>query len=576
MSAARLLMLAVIVVVGLCSARAAALGAVPEQFMAWGSRAKANDHLGEPALEARLQVNVQATAEEAARGFLVFSEPSGAFIKPDYVPAAGERAGELAAKDCTGQYGPVTFVVFALRGGEVGVTVSDLKGKEGGIPAENLDVRAVRYVSIGKGETAQTVPLLLERFEGKKVAAGRLQQFWITYYIPKGTAPGTYEGQVGIRVDGQQKLALPLKLTVYPFDLVEPDVRFYIDSQMSNEPPDRELVRKELLDQRCHGMTMAELGAAVTDAGDLRPEVQAAMLDLYSEVGFPSHCVFVWLFNRTIAEWLNTPDEAIKMYGAWFRYYPFSKELDDRYARIARRLDEEATRRGLRLVIADADEAGSHPWTIEAAQHYYDVLKAQVPHAIRELTCGGGWAMGYPEDQLFRGRIDVWTTNRWLPDKLAIVRREDPKAEIEVCNMAGPGSSTYGVQSARLVYGFYAWKARALGVTQWVYVGTNDEGYTWPAQSAAEGRVPTLHWEAVREGTKDRRYIATLEERLAGKEGKAADEARAFLDQIAQKIQLTNYDQHDPIAGGRVAAEAPGVYDQWRARIADFIEALEH
>ena len=284
MSAARLLMLAGIVVVGLCSARPEALGAVPEQFMAWGGRAKANDRLGEPALEARPQVNVQATEEEAARGFLVFSEPSGAFIKPDYVPAAGEWAVELAAKDCAGQYGPVTFVVFALRGGEVGVTVSDLKGEGGVIPAENLDVRAVRYVSIGKGETAQTVPLLLEKFEGMKVAAGRLQQFWITYYIPKGTAPGTYEGQVGIRVDGQQKLALPLKLTVYPFDLVEPDVRFYIDSQTSNEPSDRELVRKELLDQRCHGMTVAELGAAVTDAGDLLPEVQAAMLDLYSEV----------------------------------------------------------------------------------------------------------------------------------------------------------------------------------------------------------------------------------------------------------------------------------------------------
>jgi hypothetical protein len=351
-------------------------------------------------------------------------------------------------------------------------------------------------------------------------------------------------------------------------------VRFYIDSQMSNEPAARELARYELIDQRCHGMTMAEMGAAVTEAGDLRPDVQADMLDLYRQVGFPSGRVFIWLYNRTVCEWLNTPDRSIKMYGAWFRYYPFSPQLDKRYARVANWLDAEATKRGLRLVIADADEAGSHPWTIEAAQHYYDVLKDKAPHPIRELTCGGGWAMGYAEDQLFKGRINIWTTNRWLPDKLAIVRRDDPQAEIEVYNMAGPGSSRYGVQSARLVYGFYAWKARAAGVTQWVYDGANDESYTWPAERADEGRVPTLHWEAVREGTKDYRYVATLEKVLAGKQGKEADEARAFLAEIAAKVQLTTYEQHDPIAGGRVAAEPPGTYDAWRAKIAGYIEAL--
>jgi hypothetical protein len=84
--------------------------------------------------------------------------------------------------------------------------------------------------------------------------------------------------------------------------------------------------------------------------------------------------------------------------------------------------------------------------------------------------------------------------------------------------------------------------------------------------------VPTLHWEAVREGAKDRRYLATLEQLLLTKQGKTADEARAFLHDIDQKIELRTTD-YDIINGGRIPAQ-PGNYDPWRMTIAQFIERL--
>ena len=111
---------------------------------------------------------------------------------------------------------------------------------------------------------------------------------------------------------------------------------------------------------------------------------------------------------------------------------------------------------------------------------------------------------------------------------------------------------------------------------RWVYYhsGTPAHNYAWPAEDPSEGKVPTLRWEAVREGAKDRRYLATLEKLLAARSGAAAKEAREFLREIAGQIELRNKD-YDPIDGGRVPAHPPGTYDLWRAKIAGFIERLQ-
>jgi hypothetical protein len=226
------------------------------------------------------------------------------------------------------------------------------------------------------------------------------------------------------------------------------------------------------------------------------------------------------------------------------------------------------------MILAVADEAGSHAWTIPATQHYLDLVKARVPDVTRELTVGGGWAMGKEECDLWRGRLDIWTTNRWLPERLARVRAEDPDARIQLYNMGGPGSGAGGLQSARALYGFFNWKAGADGVAQWVYhhQSTPQHNYTWPAE---DGRpVPTLRWEAVREGVKDRRYVATLENRLLDRTGPVAEEARAFLRELTGHIELRNVDWN-PIDGGRVPSRPPGTYDAWRDRLADLIEALD-
>jgi len=550
---------------------------VPEQFRVWGKVAKANSYLGEAGLDSPGSAGADATDAEKAAGLILFARPAAEVVKSDFVPAAADRCTALAARDCPGQYGPITFGLVALKGGEFSVAVSDLVGPGGKkIGAENFDVRAVRFVKVATKKGPEVIPLLIEAFQKKAVPQKRIQQFWITYQVPSDAAPGAYQGKVQVLLGGQEKAAIPLQLEVYPFKLVEPDVSLYIYAGNSAGPNDKDKLLKELIDQRCHGMNLGLLPDPVTREGDLSRQAMTPLLDLYKKVGFTRPDLHADLWNRITAEWLNSPDQSIKMWGPWFRYYPFSEKLDNRFVDTVKMLREESKSRGLELVLSVADEPGSHPWTTEATQHYNDLIKAKVPDVLRELTTGGGWAMGRPEDELWKGRINIWMTNRWLVDKLELVRKNDPNARIGIYNMGGNGSGPGGLESVRNMYGFFCWKAGACAAAQWVYWhnATAENNYTWPGDDAAAANVPTLRWEMLREGAKDRRYLATLEARLAGGTGgKDADEARQFLQQIKDKIELRNMD-YDPIGGGRVPVQPAGTYDQWRTRIAEYILKL--
>jgi hypothetical protein len=560
-----------------CAALPSLAATLPDQFRVWGSTAQAHPYLADAAPDTPGTAAVDASADETARGFVVFAKPAAFVIAPDYALLAADRCGALAARDCAGQYGLLTFAVAALKPGEFSVTLSDLAGPQGArIPAQNMQVRSVRYVKVVEKGNATTIPLLLEAAGARRVAAKRVQQFWVTYCVPDDAAAGVYEGQARIAVDGAEKAAQPVKLEVYPFKLAEPDANLYIYFNNANAPGDVEAVRKQLVDMRCHGMNASTLVLPVSRDGEISREAIAPFLDAYKSAGFARRHVHVGLWNRITAEWLNTPDKAAGMYCPWFRYYPFSEKLDKRYVETVKMIHEECRARGLELVLAVADEAGSHPWTTDATQHYSDLIKAQIPDVIRELTVGGGWAMKRPEDELWKGRINIWTTNRWLPEKLDLVRKGDPAAKIHLYNMAGKGSGLGGIEAPRALYGVLAWKAKAAGVAQWTYWhnATPEHNYAWPAADAREGMVPTLRWEMVREGAKDRRYLATLEARLEGRTGPAADEARQFLAGIAEKIELRTVD-YDPISGGRVTAPPPGTLDQWRDRIAELIEKLK-
>lgn len=550
-------------------ASASAAAGVPEQFRVWGVTAAPDAYLVAATLYCEAAVP-KATVTERRLGFALLGGP--AFAAGGGAEGPDDRVTFLAAGDCPGQYGPVSFRVLALRSIEISVEASRLNGPdEAFIPAACLDVRVVRSVRAAGDRGPEVFPLFVESFKKVRLAPRSLTRIWITYFVPEGALPGIYRGRIVVRSGAGRRQDVPVELEVRPFALVEPgaDLYFYTGST-----DDLGVLARELADQRLHGMNMGMVHPEVTRDGELVRERTAARLATYAAAGLARRRVFVPLENRITAEWLNDPDKTIGMWGPWMRYYPFSTALDRRYVDAVKFIRDEAARHGIRVVLAVGDEAGSHAWTIPAVRHYLELVKREVPDVVRELTVGGGWATGEDENAHWKGLLDVWTTNRWLADRLDRVRKEEPGVAVAVYNMGGAGSKPGGLLAARDLYGFFAWKARAAGVAQWVYRygSTPEHNYAWLA--AGGGVVPTLRWEAVREGVKDRRYLATIESRLAGRTGPAADAARALLDEIAAAIRLEHED-YDAVSGGRIHAAPPGRHEEWRRRLAEAIIRLD-
>jgi len=543
----------------------------PEQFRVWGRRAAPNQYLADPGPAPAGRPGLEATPAELKDGVVVYRRP--AFDPPPagFVPSAADRCRELEVTDCPGQYGPLSFGVCAVRDTVLSLTVTGLRGPGGRtIGPEHFDIRAVRSIQVAVGDGLVVIPLLLESFDRANLPAGDSVSFWVTYHVPADAAPGAYDGVVRCMAGGRELSSVSLRLNVLPFRLVDPELDLYMYSQ---DPGGPKAVAREYADMRLHGMTTGWVHAPVTPEGVLAREAMGGAIESFRQAGFPRRVFFTDLANRVTCRWLNDPDKSIGMWGPWFRYLPLSDALDRRVVELLKLIRDESRARGLAPIIEVGDEAGSHAWTIAPIKHYLELMKREVPDLTRELTVGGGWASNEPEHDHWRGLLDIWTTNRWLADQLAIVRSREPGVRFQLYNMAGAGSAPGGLSAARHLFGFYAWAAGVAGAAQWVYfhTGTPEHNYAWPAEGG--GFVPTLRWEAVREGAKDRRYLATLEAALAGKTGPAADEARSFLGEVRDAIRLFHED-YDPVSGGRVHAPPPRTLDRWRDRMAELMVKL--
>ncbi|MBQ6470414.1 MAG: DUF4091 domain-containing protein [Victivallales bacterium] len=114
------------------------------------------------------------------------------------------------------------------------VTVADLTGKSGVIPAANLQVQWLEYHRKASALSAfgmsEQIPDALLPIAPRRLSAN--QVLWLTVQVPQETAPGDYEGIVEVSCttdDGRPvKCVIPLRLKVWPAILPKhPAFTFY-------------------------------------------------------------------------------------------------------------------------------------------------------------------------------------------------------------------------------------------------------------------------------------------------------------------------------------------------------------
>ena len=140
------------------------------------------------------------------------------------------RTSGLSLEAAANETEAVQLVIKPRRNcAEPSINAEDLRSDKGGtIPASCVEILRVGYVFVEMpSDSASTPglwadPLFGQGVEGRGLAAGENQPFWVRVKVPKGTAKGVYRGNLTVSgIDGKD-VRIPLSVEVFGFEL--PDV----------------------------------------------------------------------------------------------------------------------------------------------------------------------------------------------------------------------------------------------------------------------------------------------------------------------------------------------------------------
>ncbi len=536
-----------IVLVSLVPLFASALSAAPPaQFAAWGTTCGPLKPVpaGWRLVQSPPAPLPPPTDLDRKRGFQILSDagsPNGE-LRP---------ITELNLTAAVAEYESASFVLRALSPlQDVKVRLAEPAGPLGAtqpaagaaamilpLPDDMIDIRVVRAIPVpvnAKGKTYRMQEWVMEKPARLNLAIGQRARIWVTTYGPqqprvrhllpdgqsfwtRSITPTRYRGRLEITAKGSAfdepcRPGLDLILRVLPFSLPPPAVEFAM--YYPRPPADDAQLARELIDMREHGMNSilptieAVIKTRDQEFGD--DDVQATrehadrMLRAVREHLGPLRYPPLLSVGHQIAYFWNQRTN-------WFEYWPHTPQVEADLMAACRVLKEVARSHGAsRTRIYLADEAGAHNLLDEAVRSYLLARKHLVQFDTW-TTVGGGMGMGVDELGRLEECVDFFATNRFTPQ---IARRlVDRGKPFGVYNGAG-----HTAEGARFFFGFYGWKTAAAQVSQWCYhfgdspfagngLRKEDEGFVYPG---VDGPVPTLMWEAIREGIDDFRYLQLL------------------------------------------------------------------
>ena len=548
------------------------------------------------------------TANEHARGFVVFRRPASERVFPGSRPRPEERLSALRVFAAPGTDADVHFSLLPLRDlGDLRVRATDLRASAepgagakatkaqgsaaragsagaGRIPAAAVDVRVVRYIfrSMARGESAaycyQVAPFLLDRRESVPTPAEVAWTWWATVRVPEGTPARVYEGALEITPAKGSAFRLPLAVRVLPFRLETLPVAqgyYYFPSEpwystfwganvrgprYTDDPEVRKVIaeneRRELRFMQSLGLNSVAFGDDLR--GDLVREGErvrlkpgnrlAFWMDLYKEAGMgpmPFYGFQPIGAGNNLA-WIDR--EGLKE--------QFTPQWNAAFRSLVEDIQQAGKERGWPEILwYISDELSNHGE--EGAKMGVELAKAlKGMPGVRSIA-----SMNGPWEQMMVPHLNISMPN------IAFPITDETIAKVRA---AGSQLWLYNCGEERLNLGLYPWRVAAGGRFQWHYRYINaapwDDQDGGPADShyclslpGPDGPVPSLQARIVRAAVDDHRYVATLEKAVAAAKGNpkkraAVAKAEQFLADLRGRVPvdmrvLVGY-QVDPRAAG--------------------------
>ena len=440
------------------------------------------------------------------------------------LPVTGDSRRTVELSASLGEFEPATFSVRAtgreLRDVRAQVT-GDLQNARGDvIPANNVEIRVIE---LWRRQMNSRQHMFMERFLEKQTALDiprhTTRRFWLTVHVPEQAGEGTYRSHIRITTGGSKIEQLDLQVQVLPFRLQQAaGMGYFMYLPTWGIPPKLRTaayLKRIFVDMRRHGMTTATLYPYGLPFGSVMDVLRDSRL---MTAGVPA----IWLGADAVG-----PETWKKV------------------------LDQAREKKWPELALYLQDEPGNQE-RIDNAKRLFaklDQFREKYPEhrKVRSTT-----AIGSSGIKALGSQYDIWIAGAGFDQELVKTSKKMDKLLWSYdCNLA-----PVDAESSRFYFGMWCWKTGIKGSALWAYADPGSTSSTaWDAvlkdvvntelhysfvRPMPEDLVPSIGWEAVREGIDDHRYLTTLSNLVqqAAAKGLSADSKRAqrVLQELTEKI----------------------------------------
>lgn len=201
-------------------------------FLDWVNRRRARQGQIREVLTPDPSPPPKPTAEEAERGYILFTRPWSEVFRPNTRPLEEQRLGELRVVAIAGQWEPVALCVAPLAElGNCRVSASDLTGPDAArIPASSVEISVARFFAC-RSQASRAYAIdgfrreadLVMPGDTASVHAGASREFLLSITAPAGLPRGIYRGRVQVAPEHGKPAAVDLAVLVVPLQLIPPD-----------------------------------------------------------------------------------------------------------------------------------------------------------------------------------------------------------------------------------------------------------------------------------------------------------------------------------------------------------------
>lgn len=482
---------------------------------------------------------VKPTTRDKSVGYVLFSRSPLEYVFPASRPKKSEIIDHLAFQAVRNEFKPINFSIYPIRDlGMAKISVTDLRSPKGTISKDHIEIAYVEMVQETIGLPAgkfENLPTLIRPGNQVNIQAGKCQRFWLTIRIDDHVFPGVYRGQITLSPQNGLEASLPLKITVLPISLEDiPRIDYFMmmtyeftELTMPWTKEEKEQIYKSawnvLKSYKEHGITTLCIHSPFVflpkEDGTPNFEDIFAALRASRDIGFKRP--IIWYMGHLIQT--SKPIHPGSITG-------FDQEIHlSRLKYLVESVSKYAKEHDCpEVIFLPIDEPG------DSYQDYNNQRHSITPLLLKTIRDSGARIILTSSNYKQFGPVDYLCSGKMSEEDLKATRSD--RSVYWLLNNEVT-TKCLNPAYARYIYGYYTWKNNVDGMSSWTFQNTQNASGL-PTKADAPGRdiylaypdpngpLPTLKWEAIREGINDHKLLYQLVKRVKRLKEKGIDTSK--------------------------------------------------